>query len=248
MALFVAASLTRLINASPPVTAVPFTVGCWVKLNSLPAAAAFAWGLANTTAPPSVFNIGMTPTQWSFGCSNGGVNANISIGTPTTGAWYFLLSRCITSTNRRADVLNPAGDIVSGVDTTNLTPAVSVENIGDRALHAIEVGFPLDGHIAEWFKMNADIQADGLATQAALVRQIAYSGIFSVPHAIKNLIEYRSLRTIGSDQDNASDVYYTGPIGGSKWTNTNVVKQGIDLPFMTSSYIRPGQRKVLLPT
>jgi hypothetical protein len=237
---FVAASSTYLINQTARITTEPFTVGIWVYPTSTATNQRY-WSLADTGAA----NIGwcmdiQTDATWRFWANAVGAISSIAVaGAVTVNKWHFLLARAISSTNRRLAVLQPDGATAHGQNTATESPA-SADTIGLGAFVDSAAGQYLDGSLAEFWYTDTDIQPDGEQLQDALLRQLAYGGPFSVPHIVKNIVEYRSLRlTPSSRGDNGGDVYY-GKFGVQTWGNVNAANMGPHPP-LPYWYVKPGQ-------
>lgn len=243
-AAFTAASSQYLENASPPVVTIPLTVGGWLRQN-------------NTTSGKSIWSLmdGTSATSNGYGvviglsCAmvlyNAGTSNNLSISGNTANAWHFFVARWVTTTNRQMAVLQPDGSFNTQSSVTSLTPGVTPNKmrIGARALLTPDNFF--EGAIGELWWTNTDIQPDGGVINEALFRQLAYCGPFSVPHIAKDIVDYRSLRSLGSDQDDIFD-YYMGNKGRQVWTNVNGTTLGPDVP-VSSLYVRPNDPNLLTP-
>jgi hypothetical protein len=174
-----------------------------------------------------------TLDYWTGSATVGGTY----ISTFNTGEWYYLVVRCITTTNRRTAVLRAGSGTGSShaQSTDSFTPtAPTVMVLGGWHGGASDAS----GDIAEWWFANADIQPDGLQLQEAMLSQLAYSGPFSVPGLAARITEYRSFRCgTGSDQDVGGEVYQTG---GGPWAATNVPAVTAH-PALYSTYVKPRQ-------
>lgn len=240
---FTLASSQYLLNSAPPFTGPPFTVGAWVKQADTNAGK-IVWSLVDgTSATANGWEIG-------FGLSHAmqtmvaGTTTTLSTGGGTT-AWTFILARWISSTNRQLTVLRSDGGLGVASSVTSLVPTVTPNRsaIGARVILTPDNFF--NGSIAELWWTNTDIQPDGGATNSDIFRQLAYNGPFSIPHIAKDIVDYRSLRTLGSDQDDVSD-YFTGNNVRQIWVNTNGVTLGPDVP-VSSLYVRPNDSNLLTP-
>ncbi len=235
-AFFASASSQKLLNSVAPITAIPFTVGIWVFPTTAGTNRAF-WSLADTGTTNNFFSIEETAVStWSLSCAAGGSSAVMtSLGTVTANQWAFIIARAIGAANRRLSVLQFDGSIGAGQETTSLTPA----GIDALALGCRNVSTPstfMDGSVANYWLTNTDIQLDGGALDATLLRQLAFGGPFSVPSVARDLIEYRSLRK-STIKDQIGEVYYS-QFGVQTWTDTGGVILAAD-PLIPYWYRRP---------
>jgi hypothetical protein len=235
MAEFIAASSKR-IWQSTPITAVPFTVGFWVR-PTIVSVAQDLFSITDTAGTADYFSVEKSAANtWGIGCN--GIFSNV--GTVTQDKWSYLICRYISATNRRLAVLNPDGSTSHVQSTTSRTPA----GVDTMTIGAFEdSGGPQswsDAHIAEWWIADIDIQADAAQLQDPHLRNLAYYGPFWYPHIARNIVEYRRLgQSIGSDTDKTGEAIY-GKLGKSNWTNVNNVLPGLQPPVMPM-YERPGQ-------
>jgi hypothetical protein len=217
--------------ASPPVITAPFTVGCWVKRTDTVNSQDF-WTLCSSANTNHFWRLiwSQASTAGQFGCAAGGTTASASAsGGIPVDTWVYAIARAISSANRRIDILNGDGSIVSAQNTTSLSPTVNTLSIGIQAGSSLVN--PLTGSVAEFWYGNADIQSDGGALDGNLLRQLAYGGPFSVPHIIPNIIEYRSLKSsLGSDTDKLGENYF-GRAGRQNYVNNSGVILGPHPPL-----------------
>lgn len=249
---FVSASSQSLSQTTVPITAVPFTVGMWVRPTTTGVTKRF-WSLCSTSAAlftTPKFDIGQTGGDtWFIEVAEDIVAPNTdnpAVGTVTANVWAFVLGRFITSTNRRLSVLQFDGSSAHVQGTLSLTPGGPVDVMTVGALNTGISSSFFEGQLGEFWYTNTDIQADGAQTQESLLRQLAYGGPFSVPHIAKNIVEYRSLRkAVSSDRDDESEVYFRGPFGKRTWTNvgSTTVSHHPPLPYW---YVKPEQNERVL--
>lgn len=234
---FISASSQRLTNSASPITVVPFTVGCWFQTDNT--ATQGVWSITDTGTSANYFYLRKIIGQLQLRCAAGAGAASVGVGTLVSNAWFFTLTRCISATNRRLSILNSDGSAAHGQETTSMTPT----GIDTIAIGCLNINIPQDflgGQVAEFWYTNTDIQADGIQTQDALLRQLAYGGPLSVPHIAKDIIEYRSFRKYqASDGDELSEVY-SGSFGPQTWANVNGVTNSAH-PSLPYWYVKPNQ-------
>lgn len=241
---FLATSSQILRNSSPPVVNVPFTIGMWVRPTLVDSNFHNIHGLYNSgtamVANLYIDNVNNFIYEFNDGA---GAAGPLTVAAAVANTGYFFLIRAITTTNRRVSVLSDKGVVTNVQSTTSVTlPAINRETFGayDGS------GGPTDwftGQVAEFWKTNTDIQADGAQLQDATLRQLAYGGPFSVPHIGASIIEYRSFRKTPT-YDELPEVYY-GAKGIQTWANTNTVTTGEHTP-LPYWFVRPGQNKRIL--
>lgn len=239
---FVSASSQYLENTSPPITAMPFTVGMWL-FPTQTAAAQTAFSICAGGGTTDYYEILQTAAgSWRALKHAGAASAPASTGvTVVANTWYFILARFISATNIRCDAFSATGLIGNGNDTTSTTPAsMTREAFGCRDVSTRTQFF--DGIIAEYWTTNTDIQLDGLNTQDATVRQLAYGGPFSIPSVKKDIVEYHSFRhDLSSDSfESESDLL---PILGETLTNVGTVTLGIHPP-LPYWYVNPQDHSI----
>jgi hypothetical protein len=149
-------------------------MGGWVYPTQNTATKAF-FAISAPTTPAQTMMIGQNSTGGFDLSSYDSVNFNDQgFGTCTPNVWYYIVARWINSTNKRASVYSSAtGAITAGSDpgTFGATDpqSCSVRGIGTLGATAIwTASTNFEGLLGEYFITNTDIQADGLATQAAL--------------------------------------------------------------------------------
>lgn len=241
-ALFAAATANYLINSAAPVTATPFTVGMWVNMLDDTISQTF-WGLEDTGGTANYWSLSFTPADNVYTyCAAGTVDFYSAASLPLAGEWFYLLFRAVSATNRRTSLLNAQqGTLVHSQSTAAKTPA-GVDAVTLGAFKTTTASDFSSALIAEYFMTDTDIQPDGTASTDSLVRQLAYSGPFSVAQVGQNVVDYRSLfSNLGSSTDNASNVARGGK-GPQTWTNTNAVVLGAHPPLVYN-YARPAQMK-----
>jgi hypothetical protein len=230
-AVFVAASSQYLTNAASVITATPFSCGAWCYLASATLATYISIGDTGSSNHFWAMQINST-AAFQFYCIAGGSARIATAGTPTTGAWHYLVARAVSPTNRWISALRADGVIAHGQNTTERIPT-GVDAVLCGAQAQLTPTNQVDGYMAEFWLTNTDIQPDGAQLNDDLLRQLAYGGPFSIPHIAKDLIEYRSFRkVIESDQDCCpGDEVYWGGAGRQVWTNTNGVTRGPHPPL-----------------
>lgn len=233
-------SSQRLERTSPPVIAMPFSVGAWVMPTGLGSTRRF-WSLCNGGGTDE-WSLGhASGNQWALFCSAGGSTSPINIGTATSGRWAFVLGRMISATNRRLSVLNFDGSIVTGQATTSRSPSpITREAIGCQ--NASTPAQFWAGSVAEYWIAAADVQGDNAVIQNALLWQLALGGPLSVRHVARFLVEYRSVRRHPVALDLAEDWWSKAR---PAWSNTNGVTVGphVPLPYW---YAKPSQYRMPL--
>jgi hypothetical protein len=222
-----------LINSAPPALTYPYTLGVWVKTNSIAAGTANVAILATTSSSTNL-SLYRSAAQWTM-YANGPI---VAIGAATVGLWTFLLVRYQSATNARAAMLDATGFSAHVSTTTAVSMTPTNWSLGAKFDTAAS-GF-FDGQIAEFWITNTDVQPDGAQTSDALLRQLAYNGPFSVPHVASALIEYRSLKSVlSSDRDKLDEVYW-GTKGRQTWVNTGGAILGAHPP-LAPGYLGPPQ-------
>jgi hypothetical protein len=214
-------------NTAPAVTDYPITVGCWVR----PAAAGNVfrsiWQLSKAADPSDRFAMYQwTGSVWNTLVSVGNSDTSCTGGTVTATSWHYIVSRFISATNRRIDVLNANGSTAHAQNTTSAAPASQAEiNIAADT----NVFDQFSGLIADLWYANADVQVDGAALSDATLRQLAYGGPFSLPSLVANIQEYRSFRK-HPFLNEAGEVYF-GARGVQNWTPTATPTIGFHPPL-----------------
>jgi hypothetical protein len=238
---FVSASSQRLLNATHTVTAFPYSVGLWAYPVTTTAGTIFS--LVDTGATNQYQRVSISGgSQWSIRAAAGGAENSAASGTVTANRWAFLVARFIDATNRRLDVLQFSGSVVSIQGTLSRAFPTSAETM---ALGANEISAPADflnGSIAEFWYTKTDIQPDAAALNSNLLRQLAYGGPFSVPHVAQAIVEYRALRSHPTLND-PIETYSSG--AENTWTNTGSATLGPHPP-LPYWYVKPNQTQTLL--
>lgn len=226
------------------IEAVPFTIGMWILPRSV-SALQYVVGTGDTGSSSAGFSVRISATgQWIINATSGGVSSEGTIAGAIANSWSYVLARFITTTNRRMSVLFPDGSISHAQNTTSRTPlAAEIDHwtIGAREL-ATASQF-VNGQVAEFFLSDADVQVDGAQTDAALVRQLAYGGPFSIPHVVNNIIEYHSFRVDPTKPRLGEDFY--GRAGIQSWAAAGTPAAGPHPP-LPYWFVRPNQTKRLL--
>lgn len=211
-------SSQHLLNSTVPVTDTPFTVGMWVYPTD-PSGTQMFFSSCTNTDSLAFGLIDSTGLKWgiAFNDSN-----NFGPGAVTLNQWAFCVARFISISNRRLTVLEGNGTITGVQHTAAGSLLATKYGIGARVVSPVVEFF--GGRIAEFWMTDTDIQPDGTALNNDTLRQLAHGGPFSMPHVAANLVDYRSLRTaLSSDQDNASD-YFNGNSGRQTWTNLGATR------------------------
>ena len=239
-------SATYIMNSSAPITAAPFSVGMWVMAGATGATRTF-WFLGSSAAATNrdCFLLRQNSTNvWHISVADSGAQTSAAAGTVTASQWFYVVGRFISATNYRIAVLQPDGSTAHAQGTISRTPAsVDRSAVGIQAVATPTQGFT--GQVAEYWLASGDIQADGAQLQDNVLRQLAYGGPFSVPHIVKDIIEYRSFRTYPSSEgDNLNEVFH-GAAGRQTWANINGVTIGHHPP-LPYWYEKPGQRRTTL--
>lgn len=239
-ATFVAGSSQRLTNTTAPLTAVPFTVGMWMRAPADATLGCF-WSLSDTAGNVNWWQLYKSAGEViTTGCNAGAgsATANVAAGLVANG-WTYVMLRAISATNRRLSVLHANGLVEHAQSTTSRTPA-GVDVVGLGSLDDLAKEQFFTGSVAEYFMANVDVQPGGTQLQNYLLWQFAYGGPFSVPHIARNIVDYRPLReSLGSDQDHFDQVWSGGGRPARRvWTNTNGVTLGAHPP-LPPCYVSP---------
>lgn len=244
MGIKLVAASTQFLNRTPaPLTAYPYTVAFWFFFTNN-ANYKFLWGIyetADANNKIALYTDNGFPSSFQLQSQAAGTSAFVSPAMQVTAdnSWHYVVIRLVSNTNRWLSVLYPSGASSHTQNVTSNAPAYTTprEAIGaywnsDGPLYYH------NGIMAEFVKINADIQADGAQLQDWMLRQLAYQGPFSVPHLRKNIIEYRSFRGGPPDFEEAGVAWGAGK-GPQFWTNTNSVQAGPHPP-LAGNYRRPG--------
>lgn len=218
MALSFVAANSQYLQCNPiPVAAFPQTFGAW--FNPTTVGTRTAMELGSTLSSSHWCGLAQTTSAWLFECSavgGAGSDAVTSIA-PVAGRWDYCLIRWISATNRRISVLTSDGTIAHAQSTVSHSPTLDLMNLG--ASYSSGPGFYYDGSIAEFMWMAADIQADGAQTDENLLHRLAYQGIYSLPHALPDLISYRSFRSSFSPSPDRPAESGLGRFGRQPWSS-----------------------------
>lgn len=242
-AFFTSASSNRLVNAAPPITGVPISLGVWFLPGSL-GASGTVWSLSDTASTNNYFRLLQVVTnQFQIASQSAAAVGFINFGTLSDTSWHFAVVRFISAANRRASILKPGGSVDSTQETTAVTPA-SIDTMSLGSLESSAPSIFFGGSIGEFWYTGTDIQPDGGQIDDGLLRSLAYGGPFSVPHVAKDVLEYRSLRKYPTtDGDESGEVYFGG--ASQTWTNTNGVTTG-QHPPLPYWYVKPNRVKTEL--
>lgn len=217
---FTAASSQYLTITTPPFTALPYSYGYWLKVYATAASMnLFAQNVSGN-------NYGLYISTTTFQMWGG--SAQTSVGSVTTGRWYYVIVRMIATNNMRVAILDhTAGSITHAQHTAGsaITPT-------NWTLGAANKGTPADflnGNIAQFWVANVDIQAGGLALRDATVRQYAYGGPFGITGMSQSIVNYQSFA--GPTQEVVGE-HYHGPFGRQRWVNNNAAIVAEDPPFL----------------
>lgn len=228
-ATFLTASSQGLETGAGVITGFPCSMGMWVYPTTTGAQKCFA--MVGGSSSTDFLQLSQSAANaWEIGGATTISLSLVSAGVVTANQWAYVVGRWISATNRRLSVLQFDGSTAFAQDTVSraTVPPGNI-NIGRRHGNGIDIWF--SGLVAEFWVTNSDIQADGAQLQDSTLRQLARDGPFSVPHILKDIVDYRSLRyAMGSDQDIQPD-YYLGNKGRQTWTNINGVTRGVHPPL-----------------
>lgn len=220
---FVNASGQYILRTGAPLTAPPFTFACWAKptFSGNGGGNQGAISIGNSSTGFSNYSLGVdgSPEWWvrrdelASNLDELDVSAGIVASTV-----QFAMGRVVAVNNVWLHVLNADGSISSGQSTSSRNPTgLNAMAIGQLA-DSFEIGTTtyFDGLLGECWLSNIDVMGPGGgAADAALFRQLAWNGPFSVPRVAISIVEYRPfLQNFLAGQEN----YYQGttfPI----WTN-----------------------------
>jgi hypothetical protein len=232
---FIAASSQKLVLTPILSGVAPFTFGCWVySINN----SGQIWQLG-TTGAPAFYIASSFPVTFSYW--TGSANAGLMNAMSDVNEWMYLIWRVINNSLRRASMVKSDGTILHDSNTSTITPAGGFTHMALGA--STGTGAYLEGKLAEFFYADADIQPDGGVLNNDLLRQIAYRGIFSVPHLVPSVVEYRSLR-YGPFIGGPDEIYQRS--GARPWVASGSPPSWQHPPFLRGDYVRPNQ-SVLRP-
>lgn len=198
------------LAASPPlITVVPLTIGMWVYPTTTGTRRDF-FGLSNDGNTSEYMGIHQAAANtWAIYAGTSAASTIATGGAVTANQWAFLIARFVASDNRKLDVLESGGAVTAVTSVVSrVTTGINKMTIGSTETSAGFVN-PFTGILAEFWYTNTDIQADGGALDAAMLRQLAYGGPFSVPHVAANVVEYRSFLASGpSNADDPEEIYF----------------------------------------
>lgn len=231
---------TGSLNAAfTPISGYPMSFMCWTRPTVTPQQAVLLD--INDGSDTSEFILGhagagfASATSYALLCENASNTSSVvTIGTPVAGAWAFVLAECRSATNRRLSVINPTGATVAVQDTVSILPtALSSFGIG-QTYNAGGFG-SYAGTIAEVSVLN-DVIANGAAIDKALLYQIAYRGVWSVPALRGKLTYYAPLyQTLNG----TAEGYYQGN-QPAIWTPGATCTLSQFNPPLSPGYQRPG--------
>lgn len=243
-ATFASASSQFLSNAAPAILDYPFTVGVWVNFTTTAAMTFFC--LADTAAANNYFILRQSAVgAVQIAARAGGTeNATSSGVVATTGVWYFVLGRFITSTNRRIAVLGRDGAFSTGAGATARAPA-GADRMAIGALSQNANSEFMNGFVAEFWLARGDVLYDSASDPIIQeLSAIANRGPFSNRLVRQKVIEYHSLREGGLEKYKIGEDNFEGqPL--PTWVNNASVGIGphVPLPYW---YETPGQRRRVL--
>ena len=241
-------SAAYLVNASAPITAVPFTVGLWAMFTTSGTNATL-WSLSDTGSTDDWFYINKgTDDKVNIGSqqASGSANAGTVSTADTVNTWFYVIARFISSTSRRISVLHNGGLIENAINATSTVPT-SIDRVSVGALDRLGGAVTFwPGLIAEYWLANADIQAAGGQLDSGILRQLACRGPFSYPPLIPNLVEYHSFRKTLPPILTPEDAY-SGTLGPQTWVNSGAVAPGRAHPPLPYEYYRPRPVSRTLP-
>jgi hypothetical protein len=182
--------------------AYPFSLGFWWYITSL-ASNQTIW----TTALSSAVTEFHETYQDSTGHFVTRVGSNFT-ATATAGSvsrWYYVISRYISATNRRTTVLLPLESTVDEAqNVTSNTPASTFDRECILCQLQSSPGFA-SGIVAEMWRTDTDIQADGAALLLPTLFQLAYKGPWSISSIAERIVWYKSLRQSIADTSDTID-------------------------------------------
>jgi hypothetical protein len=238
---------SRLHEVVGLITGYPWTVGCWFNITTL---GGTRRDIVTCTTSSSTSNaISIYTDTASHLITETDPEATVGdLGAVSTGVWYYVIYRGISSTNRRSCVLVGSGSSAGAtthVQTTGSATASGMDrtSIGGSISSGVDRSSMI-GVIAELFITNKDIQADGAQLSDGTLRQLAYSGPFSVPAAMNGLVEYRGFRN--SLEFEAGDDVLWGYNGKTVLTKTNTVTLGPHPPLI-EPYQRVRRSQIIVP-
>lgn len=218
-------------NAASVITGYPFTMACAV-INTGGVGTGMCMSIGSNTTRNAA-SIGNISGNWALNADNGtAFQTTVSTVQNPGPPWVFILGRFISATNRWLTVVSAGESTTSGMfdnaqGTTNVTLSGFTRiRIGARADNTSQ---PWAGSIAEAWYTNADIQADGAATEQELAFRLAYQGPTSVPHIMPMLVEWKRLRRSNGDSSKIvyDDQYWNAGLAASTsppvWTPSGTV-------------------------
>lgn len=226
---------TMLAVTSTPFTALPYTVGFWLRNTTIAAGAAplFAWRDNTAADQYSVYRNGANINMWA---GLGDLVGPVTV----VGRWLFVTVRVVTASNKRIqylDVLGNTGEFTSTDATAFVGNQWSIGGEGAAPGTAF-----YDGHMAEFWMTDTDIQPGGAILANTFVRQLAFFGPFSVPQVAANLVYYRSFRATMNDSNESAREVFHGKYGKLNWGQPTGMTN-LDHPPLNGGYRwAPGRR------
>lgn len=228
--------------ASSRVTTYPFTIGIWVRPTIAAAAVNTITALDDNTTGANSFGVVQQATNFAISVNNAAAISATST-TPVLNSWQYLLARFISSSSVTLSMLGSDGTISHATGN----PAVTPTGIVGERLGGLPASNFFDGHLAEFFLSNIDIQSDGAQLRNETLYQLAYQGPFSFPHIISSIVDYRSLRTsMISATDNMGDFFF-GSGGRPLWSMSAAVVLPSPHPSLGPRYAFPPNRGIIKP-
>lgn len=227
-----------LVQASPLVLTLPFTLGFWVY----PMGTGIPWSMGGAASDIGYrIENSVSSTYWSMKYYNGTGNVGQAeiVASGIANAWQHLIVRYISNTNRRMSLVTRA-TVAHANNTDSITPAALAMMTLGAAKSSAEYAY-YTGAVGEFFFADADIMPGGGVMSDSLHRQIAYCGPFSVDHVASKIVEYRSGRTgLGSRDDSIGEIYQRSP--SRPWVPANAPKLW-EHPPLDPGYVRPDFRQ-----
>lgn len=231
-----AAANSFLSCANVPFAGLPISIGIHVAQT----AAGVAGALFALIGGAHYIRLLIGATQWTF--TDSVTNLTNFGDTTILGRPYFVLMRCITTTNTWIDILNPDGSITSQQIVGAVNGTVDTLKIGTN-----QDVVSIDGDVSGLFYTPFDICRDGAACPPSLLRRLDAHGPLSVPTiaaAIRTKGEFRSLRSRITTIDPAEVLW--GAHAAPTWINNNGVTLGPENPY-AAAWVHPHEDDGLIP-